>query len=69
MPTPVTHYQLCWNPGANQGVILASDVTGQPHALPINSPAEFVAMALLLSKPSVTFEHGEFRTGKIDVGV
>jgi hypothetical protein len=69
MATQVTHYQLRWNPGANQGVILASDATGEPHALPINSAAEFIAMALVLSKPEVVFEHGEFRTGRIDVGV
>ena len=64
----ITHYSLDWSLGNNSGEVRASDSSGTPHVLNINSAAEFIAVATILSKPSVQIQNGVLSTGKMPVG-
>jgi hypothetical protein len=49
----IASYSLRWNPKVNQGVILIQLEDGVTSQTPVNSVEEFIAVALILSKPPV----------------
>jgi hypothetical protein len=50
----VAQYDLQWTPAANTGAIYLKLDDGRSSKVPVNSAAEFIAVALILDKAPVT---------------
>lgn len=49
----VVNYDLRWNPTTDSGIIWVKFDDNLTKEVPVNSSAEFIAVALVLSKPPV----------------
>ncbi|HEY0015149.1 MAG TPA: hypothetical protein VGC13_02480 [Longimicrobium sp.] len=63
----ISHYQLEWHVGNNEGRIKVS-AGGKAETVPVNSVEEFIAVALVLGKPDVELDSGVLKAGPLPVG-
>jgi hypothetical protein len=70
MKQQIVEYQIQWNVTSNTGHVTVKLQQGNPHSLPINSAAEFIAVTQMLSKSPVYIDTqtGEMTCGPRPVG-
>jgi hypothetical protein len=60
MPKQITNYDLEYSPAKNQGTIFVKFSDGTSAKVPLNSPEEFIAVALVLSHSPVILRDDGF---------